>query len=161
MIRFSLACDRGHDSEAWFPSGSSADDQLARGLVECPVCGSARVSKALMAPALSGTKRSPREAEPAPAPAAVPAPVETPAAPFAMVDPRRAELTAALKELRSKLLENSENVGDRFADEARKIHFGETEARTIHGKATPEEARALREDGVEFGPLPIVPDEMN
>jgi hypothetical protein len=171
MIRFQLICEAEHAFDGWFASGDSADMQLKRGLVTCPTCGTTYVQKALMAPSLSGTKKSRAlviEHEDAPAAtsgASLPVPVE-PSTPETLLpvttnEPTQQELRQALRELKTKLLEGSENVGEKFADEARKIHFGDAEHRTIHGRATLDEARALREEGVAFGPLPVLPDEMN
>jgi hypothetical protein len=181
MIRFALACEKEHGFEGWFPSGAGADTQLARGLVSCPVCGSTRIAKALMAPSVAGTRTQDTSSRPAFAEAPVAAPMAPPmapplapampAAPMApmipepiqaiLESPLGKEARAAMKEMKAKLLENSENVGDSFAREARAIHEGESDRRIIHGKATPEEARALREDGIAFSALPVLPDEMN
>lgn len=141
MIRFSLICENGHEFEAWFRSNDDYDSQVKRGFVECHACGSAKVSKALMAPAVSTGKRR-----------------ETLAL---AAGEEQKKMLAQLKEMTEKMRQNAEDVGDRFADEARKIHFGETEQRGIYGKATAEEARGLAEDGVEFMPLPVFPDERN
>lgn len=141
MIRFSLCCERGHGFEGWFRDNGDFDAQSARGLVECPVCGSAKVSKALMAPAVSTARKQEK-----------------------MALARSAEqkrIMGELKALSEKMRENAEDVGDRFAAEARKIHFGEADARGIYGQATPEEAASLHEDGVEFLPLPTFPEDRN
>lgn len=158
MIRYALACDHGHDFESWFPSSASFDAQAARGLVSCPVCGSSKVGKTLMAPQVARKDRA--EPASAPMPPAEAAPAEA-TGPVAMLSPQDQELRAKLKALRDHLIAQSDPVGDRFADEARKMHFGEIEHRTIHGVATPEEARSLMEDGVPFHPLPALPDERN
>jgi hypothetical protein len=158
MIRYALHCDKAHDFESWFPSAASYDDQRKRRLVTCPVCGSHRIDKALMAPQVARKDRA-REA-----PAAVPAPAPdapAPPAPVAMVSPAEQELRAKIRELREHLTKNSDHVGDKFAEEARKIHYGETEHRSIFGSATPDEARELHEEGIEFHPLPVLPDDRN
>ncbi len=156
MIKYALHCDKAHAFESWFPSASSYDEQRKRKLVTCPVCGSHRIDKALMAPQVARKDRVPE------APAAVPAPMpEAPAPQVAMVSPAEQELRAKIRELREHLTKNSDHVGDKFAEEARKIHYGETEHRSIHGSATPEQAQELHEEGIEFHPLPVLPDDRN
>ena len=141
MISFSIVCENDHDFEAWFRNGDDFDAQRRRKLIGCPACGSTKVEKALMAPAVSTGRRK-----------------ETMAL---AIGTEQRKAMAKLKELTEKLKQGADYVGDKFADEARKIHFGETEARGIYGEATVEEARSLHEDGVEFLPLPNVPDEQN
>jgi hypothetical protein len=151
MIRYDLACGHGHRFDAWFRSSQDFDDQAAGQLLCCPACGSTEVAKALMAPAL-GTGAA--EATTAPAPPATPGE-------RALIAGEHTRLRAMLAELRAELTRNSQDVGDRFAEEARKIHYGEVERATIHGRATPQEARDLAEEGVAFHPLPALPDEHN
>jgi hypothetical protein len=163
MIRYSLACERGHAFDSWFANSSAYDKQAKRGLVACPVCGSTKVEKAIMAPRLA---RSDKAIDvPAPAPAAAPAastpPAPQGAEPVAMISPQERELRGKLRELRDHLVKNSENVGRKFPDEARKMHYGEIEHRSIYGEASPQEAKELHEEGIEFHPLPILPDERN
>ena len=141
MIRFSLHCDHAHDFEGWFRSNDDFETQRKRGFVSCPECGSQKVEKALMAPAVSTSRKQEKIA-------------------LALGDEQRKAM-AALKELSEKVRQNAENVGDKFAEEARKIHFGETEARGIYGAATLDEARGLAEDGIDFMPLPVFPDDRN
>jgi hypothetical protein len=141
MISFSLRCDSGHEFEAWFRNNADFDGQQERGLVACPHCGSKEVTKALMAPAVSTGRRKEKMA-------------------LAMGEEQK-KVLKHLKQLSEKLREGSEDVGQKFAEEARKIHFGETEARSIHGEASLDEARALAEEGVEFMPLPTFPDDVN
>jgi hypothetical protein len=141
VIRYSLVCDNAHDFEAWFRNSDDFDKQKKRGLVECPDCGSSKVGKALMAPAVSTSRGREKIA-------------------LAMGEEQKKAM-AALKELSKKMLEGAENVGDKFAEEARKIHFGETEARGIYGEATPQEASKLIEDGVSFMPIPVFSDDRN
>ncbi len=156
MIRYSLACDQAHDFESWFASSASFDEQKARGFVTCPVCGSAKVDKRLMAPSLARSDRAPAlEATPSPAP-----PDGTPQ-PVAMLSEPERQMRALLRAVREHVMSNSENVGTAFAEEARKIHYGEAEHRSIYGQATPADARALIEEGVDFQPLPILPDDRN
>jgi len=165
MIRYSLQCERRHEFEIWFKNSADYDSQSKRGLVTCPACGSTKVEKALMTPSLgAGTKK--RKA--AAAPEAVP-PVSaqsTPAGgetktPVAMVSPQEREFRAKLRELRDHLTKNAENVGGKFPEEARKMHYGEIEHRSIYGEASPQEAKDLADEGIEFHPLPVLPDERN
>ena len=162
MIRYSLICERKHDFEIWFKDSSDYDKQAKRGLVTCPACGSVEVEKALMAPALGrGTKKDVRVpmAEAAPTTEA-PVPVEN-KTPVAMISPQEHEFRAKLKELRDHLTKNAENVGRKFPDEARKMHYGDIEHRSIYGEASPREAKELHEEGIEVHPLPILPDDRN
>lgn len=164
MIRYALVCKNGHEFESWFQDSAAFEKQAKRNLVACPQCGSAKVEKSIMAPRLSSStkKRGPVvEAPPAPEPPAAP---QTPAparAPVAMISPQEHEVRAKLKELRDHLTKNADNVGARFPEEARKMHYGEIEHRSIYGIASPEEAKDLSEEGIEFHPLPILPDERN
>jgi hypothetical protein len=160
MIRYSLACSRGHQFESWFANSSAYDKQAKRGLVGCPVCGSTKVEKEIMAPRLARSEKA--IDVPTPAPAAVPAPPEAQGPePVAMISPQERELRTKLKELRDHLTKNAENVGRKFPEQARKMHYGEIEHRSIYGEASPKEAKELHEEGIEFHPLPILPDERN
>jgi hypothetical protein len=161
MIRYSLACERGHEFESWFASSSAYDKQAKRGLVACPVCGSTKVEKAIMAPRLARSDKAIDVPAPVPAPAPAAPPAPQGVEPVAMISPQERELRSKLKELRDHLVKNSENVGRKFPDEARKMHYGEIEHRSIYGEATPQEAKELHEEGIEFHPLPILPDERN
>ncbi|BAU92211.1 hypothetical protein MPPM_3606 [Methylorubrum populi] len=171
MIRFTLACDSGHEFETWFPSNAAYDEQSARGLVTCPFCDSARVAKAPMAPAVARTDRDRPEA-PAPQrhapagsvparpspPSPVPAsPAEIPS-PMIAAEPER-QLRALLRAMREQVVASAEHVGDRFADEARAIHYGDAEDRAIYGEASPQDARALLDEGIDVMPLPPAPDD--
>ncbi len=161
MIRYALACERGHDFESWFQDSAAYDKQAKRGLVTCPLCGSAKVEKAMMAPRLSTTAKKKR-APVAAATLTTESPTATAApAPVAMISPQEQELRAKLKELRDHLTKNADNVGPKFPEEARKMHYGEIEHRSIYGVASPEEAKELSEEGVEFHSLPPLPDERN
>jgi len=171
MIRYALNCAKGHAFESWFQSSAAFDKQNKRGLVTCPVCGASKVAKAIMAPQLTRT-REPASAQietPPPALPAPPAPVESAAMPpvtpgkaaVAMTSPAERELRRKLKALRDHVTKNAHYVGARFPEEARKMHYGEIEHRSIYGEATSEEAKALHEEGVEFHPLPILPDDHN
>jgi hypothetical protein len=156
MIHYNLRCERGHAFDSWFQSSSAYDSQVRRKLVACPTCGSAKVEKAIMAPQIVG-KKGRDKAAPEPAPAAEPAAAES--TPLMMAQER--ELRAKLKELRDHIVKNADNVGDRFPNEARKMHYGDIEHRPIYGEASPEEARSLVEEGVEVSPLPVLPDDRN
>ncbi len=142
MIRFTLTCDQGHRFESWFKSSDAFDSVKASGMLSCPTCGSTDVGKALMAPDVR-TGRS-KDAQPGAATHALAAPDS------------RAE--AALKELRQRVQNNSEYVGKDFAAEARRIHLGEAEERSIYGEATGADASKLIEDGIPVAPLPFIPD---
>ena len=134
MIKYALQCDAAHEFEGWFGSSADYDDQAARGLVECPVCGARSVSKRIMAPAVVGTKAQ-RTAPP--------------------VDPKMREMMmTAMGEVRRHVEEKFDYVGDAFAKEARDIHEGRSEDRGIYGEASPAEVKALIEDGVRVAPLP-------
>jgi hypothetical protein len=136
MIRYALSCDHGHDFEGWFGSSSDYDDQEGRGLVACPVCDSQAVRKQIMAPAVTGTRRTVRDVEPA---------------------RMQAMMMEAAGRIRAHVEANFDDVGDSFAAEARAIHEGRSEERGIYGQATPGEVRDLMEDGVPIAPLPPEP----
>jgi hypothetical protein len=158
MIRYALVCDQGHDFESWFQNSAAFDKQVKRELVACPRCGSAKVGKAIMAPRIAASKK--RAAALAPSVAAE-APVAATPAPVAMISPQEQEFRAKLKELREHLTQNADNVGAKFPEEARKMHYGEAEHRSIYGVASPDDAKELAEEGIEFHPLPVLPDERN
>jgi hypothetical protein len=159
MIRYALVCNAGHEFESWFADSSAYDKQAKRGLVGCPLCGSIKVEKAIMSPRVAGGKKR----RPAPVlanePAAAPATEDK--APVAMLSPQESEFRQKLKELREHLTKNADNVGQKFPEEARKMHYGEIDHRSIYGEASPEEAKKLHEEGIEFHPLPVLPDERN
>jgi hypothetical protein len=156
MIRYSLQCERGHAFESWFQSSSAYESQEKRKLVTCPACGSAKVERAIMAPQIV-SKKGRDIAAPAPAPSTeVTAPSSTP-----LLMAQERELRAKLKELRDHIVKNADNVGERFPNEARKMHYGDIEHRSIYGEASPDEARSLIEEGVEVSPLPVLPDDRN
>ena len=161
MIRYDLVCARRHEFESWFANSAAYDKQAKRGLVACPVCGSTKVEKAIMAPRLARSDKAVADktidVPEAPAPATPP----QPPAPVAMISPQERELRSKLKELRDHLTKNAENVGRKFPDTARKMHYGELEHRSIYGEASPQEAKELHEEGIEFHPLPVLPDERN
>jgi hypothetical protein len=170
MIKYALRCERDHEFESWFKNSAAYDSQRKRGLIACPTCGSAKVEKAIMAPRLARNESADAEPHPAasatppPAPSAVPVPM--PFAPpgkgtVAIMSPQERELRKKLKELREHIVKNADYVGQRFPEQARKIHYGETEHRSIYGEASAEEAKELHEEGIAFHPLPILPDEFN
>ena len=138
MIRFNLVCDAQHEFEAWFSSSDDFDKQSARGLVSCPICGSEKVEKALMAPAVSTARDKEASTQ------------------LAMNNAQAAALQQ-IKQAVKTIRETSEDVGERFPEEARKIHYGETEERGIIGRANPNEVQALLEEGVSVAPLPEFP----
>jgi len=164
MIRYSLRCERGHGFESWFQSSSAYESQEKRKLVSCPACGSTKVERAIMAPQIvskKGRDKAPAPAEAADAPASevtAQAPAQG-STPLLMAQER--ELRAKLKELRDHIVKNADNVGEKFPNEARKMHYGDIEHRPIYGEASPDEARALIEEGVEVSPLPVLPDDRN
>jgi hypothetical protein len=161
MIRYALVCGKGHGFESWFQNSAAYDNQVKRGLVDCPVCGDSKIEKAIMSPRLGATrKRNNVAASPAAAPAAAAVPDEAGTA-VAIVSPQEREFRQKLKELREHLTRNSDNVGRKFPDEARKMHYGEIDHRSIYGEASLEDAKALHEEGIEFHPLPVLPDERN
>jgi hypothetical protein len=160
MIRYALVCAKGHSFESWFQNSAAFDKQAKRGLVECPVCGNTKVEKALMAPTLAGTRKRAQPAAPMVSNEAAPA-ADAAAAPVAMMSPEEREFRSKLKELREHLTKNADNVGRKFPEVARKMHYGEIEHRSIYGEASSEEAKELHEEGIEFHPLPVLPDERN
>ncbi|QDI81882.1 DUF1178 family protein [Methylorubrum populi] len=155
MIRFTLACESGHHFESWFPSNAAYDEQSARGFVTCPFCDSAKVAKAPMAPAVARTDRG----RPAACPPSLPVPAAPAEAPASMIAEPERQLRALLRAVRAQVEASAEHVGERFADEARAIHYGDAEGRPIYGEASPQEARALIEEGIEVLPLPPAPDD--
>ena len=141
MISFKLSCERDHVFDAWFRNGDDFESQARRGLIDCPVCGSNDVEKSLMAPAVS-TRRGDRDL-------------------VVAQSPDQKKIMAKMVELARKIRKNADDVGDRFPEEARKIHYGETDPRGIFGKASLEEAASLAEEGVDFMPLPPLPEDKN
>jgi hypothetical protein len=143
VIKYSLSCEMGHEFEAWFAASETFDAQQAEGDVGCPVCGSVRVHKSLMAPAVATSRKKDSVRL------------------TANVPEQHPELAAALRKLRQHLTENADYVGPKFAEEARRIHYNETEKRGIYGEASRDEVKALSEEGIEFHPLPMLPEEHN
>jgi hypothetical protein len=141
MIHYALTCDGGHEFDGWFAGSAAFDAQCAAGLVECPHCATPSVRRALMAPSLG---RGAVEVLPAEEPKKPPRPAMP------------AEMVAALQKLREVVERSCDYVGPNFADQARQMHRGETETRAIYGEALPEEAEALRDEGIEIGLIPWV-----
>lgn len=141
MIHYSLVCEIDHKFDAWFRNAEAYDAQVKRGIVTCPICNSKTVTKGLMAPAVSRAN-SDKVA-------------------LSIGHPQQKQLRDAMRALRTKVTSEADYVGDRFADEARKIHFKEVDQRGIYGEATREEVASLVEDGVDFMPLPNLPEEHN
>ena len=142
MIRYDLICDGGHDFEGWFSSAADFDRQKEHNLVSCPACGSHAIAKRLMAPSVSTarTKDARRQL---------------------VMHAQQQGMIEKLREVVTAIRANADDVGERFPEEARKIHYGEAEQRGLIGKASADEARALIEEGIEVAPLPVLPDDAN
>lgn len=155
MIRYRLVCDSGHDFESWFPSSESYDAQVTRGLVACPSCGSVKVSKGMMAPSIGRGGREPVPEAPATeAGLPVPMPEADP-----MFGEREQRLRTLMRAMREHVTQNAADVGERFPEEARRMHYGESPTRAIYGEASLDEARALVDEGIDVAPLPRLPDD--
>lgn len=141
MIHYSLICDKSHKFDGWFANAGAYDAQKARGLVTCPICLTTEVDKALMAPSVARSSSEKMS--------------------LSIGHPQHAQFREAMQALRNKVTSEADYVGDRFAEEARKIHFKEVDARGIYGEATREEMTALLDEGVDFMPLPNLPEEHN
>ncbi|MBO6559382.1 MAG: DUF1178 family protein [Nisaea sp.] len=146
MIKYRLRCDTDHSFDAWFPNSAAFDKQAEAGLLSCPTCGSASVSKALMAPNVASSKK---KADPKAGGQSVPA--------VSQMTPEMAAMREKLIALRAEVESKFDYVGKEFAEEARKIHYGEKDPHGIYGETTPAEAQALREEGIEFAPIPWIP----
>ncbi len=146
MIVYNLKCRKDHVFEAWFRDSATYDAQAAAGELACPTCGNRGIEKALMAPRLGKSEKG----RP---------PVDAKAEQKAVMETQQAgEAMKALSELRQKIEQNFDYVGPKFAEEARKIHYGETDSRNIYGETSSEDAEALKEEGIGFGRIPWVPD---
>ena len=159
MIVYDLRCAKGHVFEGWFPDSAAFDKQIKRKDLVCPACGSTKVDKAMMAPHIASSKKKSLAAAEAPAaPTAPAAPADAAVPPVALDQAKRetAKYVKFLKTMREQVEKNCDYVGGKFADEARKIHYGETDKRNIYGEASPDEARALKAEGVEFGAIPWI-----
>ena len=144
MIKYALGCAEGHAFESWFPDSAAYDKQRKRGLVACPECGSPRVDKAIMAPAVVGGERAPPGMGPEIA-----------------VDDRRRHAREFFLRMRREIEANTDDVGTKFPQVARAIHLGDEPERAIRGRASRAEAQSLLEDGVGVLPLPMLEDELN
>ena len=147
MIRYDLVCKKGHEFDGWFRDSDTYDKQAKRGLVSCTHCGTAKIQKQIMAPGIPS--KSNKKSENA---------VRMTAGP---VDPRAAAMMQMMRDYRKHVETNAENVGNNFAEEARKIHYKETKERGIYGHTTSEDAAALIEEGIEIHPIPILPEDGN
>ena len=147
MIHYDLTCENGHDFDGWFRDSAAYDAQAVGGLVSCSHCGSVKVEKQLMAPRIPAKANSKPEAS-----------TKMVAGP---VDPRIAAMMQMMREMRKKVEETADYVGDKFAEEARKIHYEESEQRGIYGEASAEDAKALIEEGIAVHPLPRLPEDGN
>ena len=159
MIRYDLICSDGHAFDGWFSNSAAYDEQARAGLLTCPLCGTTKVDKQLMMPGINGQASDQSEASDkseASGKSEASQPVFT-----GPPDPRQRMLLAMMRELRKSVEANAEYVGDRFADEARKIHYQEAEKRGIYGEASAEAAHALIDEGIEVHPLPRLPEDGN
>lgn len=169
MIKYALGCEKDHEFEGWFSSSDEFDRLVKAGHVDCPQCGSTKISKLLMAPSVKTSRGKDIVPMGRPSPVPVPSPqgghvaMGAPAMPPLPDVPAevREQVVEHLREIKKHVMANAENVGDRFADEARKIHYGESKQRGIYGSATPEDAAELVEEGVEIMPLPLLPEDRN
>ncbi|MGO4706976.1 DUF1178 family protein [Microvirga sp. 2MCAF38] len=146
MIKYALACEKAHDFESWFPSSEAFETQRKRGFVTCPFCHSDKIEKQIMAPSIARKDKAPVSTEPQP---------------VAALTEKEREIRAMLRALREQVIQNAENVGTGFAEEARKMHYGEAEQRSIYGETDHSEAKALLEEGIDVLPLPLIPDDRN
>jgi hypothetical protein len=154
MIHYQVQCAQGHGFDGWFPDSAAFEAQTARGLVECPTCGNAKISRALMTPAVPKKGRALVAMPQAPASVA-----DKPSETAVAVSGERMpdHIRAMLQRVRAEVEKNCDYVGERFADEARRIHRGESDARGIYGETTPEQAEALADEGIEVNRIPWVP----
>ena len=142
MISFGLICEHDHEFDGWFSSTDDFEKQAKRGLVSCPICESPKISKALMAPSVSTSRRKDNMN-------------------VMMADGMRREALREMRKLRDKIVDGSEDVGRQFPEEARKIHYGESEKKSIYGEANRQEVESLIDEGVEIAPIPVLPDDAN
>ncbi len=157
MIKYSLICDKQHEFEGWFSTSDDFDAQKKRNLVNCPLCNSSNIAKTLMAPSISTSKTK----TPDPVPEGNKRAKEALLTANADIPAAFNELVSQMRDLRTHIQKNSDNVGNKFPDEARKIHYGEVEKRSIYGQANAEDVKELVEEGVEVMPLPILPEDRN
>ena len=136
LIRYDLQCAKGHNFDGWFRDSTSFDAQVKKSAVSCPHCGSRKVEKQLMTPGIAAKSTGPSDAQ-------------------------VMELMEKMRDMRRKVEAEADYVGDRFAEEARRIHYEESEMRAIYGEATFDEAKALLEEGIAVAPLPALPEDKN
>lgn len=155
MIHYQLRCSQDHEFDGWFKDSGTFDKQAKRGLVECPSCGDSKVTRALMAPAVSKRDSTPSASAPEASP---PAKVDPPPVPAPIAEGRvPAEVVALLQRMRAEVEKNCDYVGTDFADEARRMHRGESDKRGIYGETTRDEAESLADEGIEVASIPWVP----
>ncbi len=147
MIHYDLICEKGHEFDGWFRDSDTYDKQAKRGLVTCTHCGTAKIQKQIMAPGIPAKSNKKFDAA-----------LHMTAGP---VDPRAAAMMQLMRDYRKHVETNAENVGNNFAEEARKIHYKESEERGIYGHTSTEEAAALIEEGIEIHPIPALPEDGN
>ncbi len=147
MIRYDLVCDKGHEFDGWFRDSDTYDKQAKRGLVSCTHCGTAKIQKQIMAPRIpsKSNKKSDNAVRMSSGP----------------VDPRAQAMIQMMRDYRKHVETNAENVGNNFAEEARKIHYKETKVRGIYGQTSPDDAAALIEEGIDIHPIPVLPEDGN
>jgi len=151
MIHYQLRCAHDHEFDGWFKDSGTFERQAKRGLVECPICGDTKVTRALMAPAVAT-----RDSDPPAPPPTVPAKAATVPSPAAG-GPIPAQMIAMLQRMRAEVEKNCDYVGPEFAEEARRMHRGETDKRGIYGETTKDEAEALADEGIQVASIPWVP----
>jgi hypothetical protein len=161
MIRYSLICDNAHEFESWFANSGAFDAQSEGGLVVCPFCDSAHVTKAIMSPRIARRDHAMPALPPPEAPAADAPKLPEEKRPVALIDEKHAALRSMVRELHAKIMETTVDVGSRFPEEARRIHDSDAPERPIRGQATAEEASALLDEGIGILPIPTLPDQRN
>jgi hypothetical protein len=159
MIKYQLRCGNDHAFEGWFRSSKAYDTQSRRKLVTCPVCGTANVEKAIMAPRIARSRS--RKSVPSDEVNTEQPPAAAATRSQHMLNGEQRKLLSTMRKLRDEMLAKSDYVGPRFAEEARRIHNEEVPARGIHGEATPDEVAELKEEGVKIYPVPVLPDDHN
>ncbi len=147
MIRYDLVCDKGHEFDGWFRDSDAYDKQAKRGLVSCTHCGTAKIQKQIMAPGIpsKSNKKSDNAVRMS----------------GGIADPRAQAMMQMMRDYRKHVETNAENVGNNFAEEARKIHYKETKERSIYGQTSPDDAAALIEEGIDIHPVPVLPEDGN
>ncbi|MCK8781178.1 DUF1178 family protein [Rhizobium sp. NTR19] len=142
MIKYSLSCENAHQFEGWFSTSADFDSQVKSGFLTCPTCHSASISKTLMSPSVSTARKKEAKRE-------------------MVMDMARQEAIAKIKQVIAEIKSNAEDVGEKFPEEARKIHYGEADARGIIGQASLVEVKELLEEGIDIAPLPVLPEDAN